>query len=256
MMRRAGGRSRRHHATASGGAPAFSPVTSVTSATCELWLDAGLGVTTSGGKVTAWLDQSTQGDAARDFYPVGAAWAAEVAANRPTYNATDAAYNNLPTVTFDGVDNRLGNTGGAWSVAMTQPFTIFMVGELDGAVYNDHVINGADAGVLVYVDGTGLLQFAGGAGNYVTQPTSKSAVALEFNGASSKVYVSSTTASVTGAAGAAGWPRLVVGNYVGLDGYGADGKIATILVYKGALDATDRAAVLAYLGDKYGITIA
>lgn len=56
---------------------------------CILWLRADLGVTTTPSKVSAWADQSGNGN---DFVQA-------TDARRPTYTASDANFNGLPVVT-------------------------------------------------------------------------------------------------------------------------------------------------------------
>jgi hypothetical protein len=74
-----------------------------------------------------------------------------------------------------------------------------------------------------------------------------------FNGASSAIYVGTNfaTAAGTGSIGTNDITRLCVG---ALTGGGGElvGKVACILAYSGAHDATTRAKVAAYLG-KYGV---
>ena len=64
---------------------------------CKLWLRADLGVTTSGGLVTAWADQSGNGNNATDP-GVGV---------RPALTASNSNFSNQSTVDFDGTDDFL-----------------------------------------------------------------------------------------------------------------------------------------------------
>lgn len=59
----------------------------------RLWLDADVGVTTAGGAVTAWLDQSGNG-----FDGTG------VGTNKPTHTASDAAFNGHGSILFDAAE--------------------------------------------------------------------------------------------------------------------------------------------------------
>lgn len=54
---------------------------------CQLWLDAGFGVTTAGGNVTSWLDRSLNAH-------VG------TGVSNPTHQIANSVFNNKPTVTF------------------------------------------------------------------------------------------------------------------------------------------------------------
>lgn len=90
----------------------FDPTVDWTSATC--WLYGGAGVTESGGAVSAWADQSGNGN---NFIQ-------NTAGSRPAYDAADAGFNNLPTMSGDGADdfmiaattaeNFISTTGHTW----------------------------------------------------------------------------------------------------------------------------------------------
>lgn len=78
-------------------APLFSSL--IKSVPVVVSLQADVGVDVSGGKVTAWRDQSGN---ANDFIQ-------NTAADQPTYNAT--GLNGLPTMTFDGASDCLISSG-------------------------------------------------------------------------------------------------------------------------------------------------
>ena len=73
----------------------FDPTVDWTSVTC--WLYGGAGVTESGGAVSAWADQSGNGN---NFIQ-------NTAGSRPAYDAADAGFNNFPTIASDGADDFL-----------------------------------------------------------------------------------------------------------------------------------------------------
>ena len=58
-----------------------------------IWLTAGVGVTTSGSKVSYLANQGSSGSA-QDVQQT-------TDADRPDYNASDADFNDCPTITFD-----------------------------------------------------------------------------------------------------------------------------------------------------------
>jgi len=66
-----------------------------------LWLRADLGITLNGGNVSAWADQSGNGNHATQG----------TAANQPLY--VSSGINGRPTVRFDGVNDVLSTTTGA-----------------------------------------------------------------------------------------------------------------------------------------------
>lgn len=65
-----------------------------------IWLDAANGVTESSGLVSSWADQSGNGN---DFTQVSGT-------RQPLLNSSDANFNGLPSITFDGDNDVLGNS--------------------------------------------------------------------------------------------------------------------------------------------------
>jgi len=82
---------------------------------CQLWLNAGLGVTYDGSDlISAWADQSGNGN-----------HATASGTSRPKFIASSALFNNEPTVEFDGINDFL--TGTIIPNLNTSDFTIFIV---------------------------------------------------------------------------------------------------------------------------------
>ncbi len=216
-------------------ASGFNPL-SVTG--CQLWYDAS--VCTHGAGVTALPDQS------------GNARHATVSGTL-TYTATNAAYNNRPTINrADATDDILmpdmGITTGA--------FTLVLVADAPTAAYNYMLRNGgvdvrAQSGMW-RVSADGGLTLLDSAALTVTDPTVIIAV---VNGASSELY----TSAVTPASGTTGaQPDMTgVGMYVGDASAGGSGDLnfTHALVYTGALSAGDIAYLLNGFGAQCGITI-
>jgi hypothetical protein len=92
--------------------PAWTPA--ALGADVELWLDAGLGVTQSGGTVSAWADQSSN---AYNFIQ-------GTAANEPTFVAAAFGSGN-PGLSFDGAGDLLVSSINF--TAIPQPYWIFAV---------------------------------------------------------------------------------------------------------------------------------
>jgi hypothetical protein len=82
----------------------------------ELWLRADAGVTSSGGFVSNWADQSGN---ARDF-------SQPTVGLQPTVGG-DPAFNGLPVITFDGVNDVLAN---ASQIVGGNAFTVFTVAKI------------------------------------------------------------------------------------------------------------------------------
>ncbi len=207
----------------------------------KLWYDASA-VTVVGGSVTAIPDQS------------GNARNATVSGTL-TYTATNAAYNNGPTINrADATDLiHMPNMG-----LTTGPFTVVLVGDAVAAGYNYMMTdNGFDlraqAGMW-RISANGGITLLDSAAMTVTNPT---VIVAVVNGASSKLYASSRT-PVTGTAGTAA-DMTAVGFYVGdVNTAGGSGDInfRHALVYDGAMAQSDAAGILQWFGNESAIAIA
>ncbi len=229
-----------------GAPPAFTPGSL---AGLQLWLRADLGVT--GSPVSAWADQSGVGDANRNAAQV-------TAGRRPAFNASNASYNNQPTVDFTAASLHYLITG-TWSVALAQPATWIIVGH-DPSATTDVVIDGIGAGnrhLVDRVDAANVGMYGGsivvsGAGNW----QSKGCVLAEFNGATSKLFFNNfTTATATGSAGAVSLTGLTIGAVQGAGAYFWNGPIAEIIAVSGLVSTGDKASLKAYLNARYATSI-
>lgn len=88
-------------------------------------------------------------------------------------------------------------------------------------------------------------------------PTAPSILLLTLSGGTQRFYRNSATESGNAASnGVAAGGGGLVGNYPGLEAtFQLEGQIARVLVFGSLLSADERAAALAALGTKYGITI-
>jgi len=208
-------------------------------------------VTLNGGDVSALLDQSGTGDANKHASQADAG-------QQPLYVASNAAYNNQPTITFAATD-RL--TTGTWTVPPTQALTIYTVGArgatgalrffFDGLASPDRIN-------LVGDDPAALVIAAGGAGVTDTLAASTpAAICCVIDGASSATYVNVIgTASATGDAGTAVVAGLTLGNRFALD-FGLSADLADLIVYDGAHDATTRGQLMGdYIATRYALPVA
>ena len=174
------------------------------------------------------------------------------AALQPAYNATDAAYNNQPTLSFSAVANTVISGG---SITHAQPYTIIFVGEADlsgGSIVESGT---SYSGLYTFGPGAGYICFYAGTGQQSnTGITSKSVVAAVFNGASSSIYVkNSQTAILTGNPGTGGLSGVINLGNSGLSGP-LLGRIAEVIIYPTVLSPIQLKAVFGYLGARYGIT--
>jgi hypothetical protein len=210
-----------------------------------LWLRADLGVTLNGGNVSAWNDQSGTGDANKNVLQA-------VAGNQPLYNSTTPAYNNKPSV--QGAAGKW-LAGTPWAAALAQPYTVFIVGNTNGAagsVFWDTAGGGGTAS-MQGAGGTGVVNMGAGLSS-LTPVTTPSVFGADINGGASKTYVNARTATNTGNAGALGLTSTTVLNDVS-HGFPEVGPLAEVVIYNRILSSSERAALMTYLGARYAITI-
>lgn len=197
-----------------------------------------------------------------DLYPLG-----DLPENLPGTRAVDAGYNNKYTITSDANDFMYAGATAA-NPTIATPCTMFIVGEPGtGAVDKTpfSIYNG-DLGtsIRIYANGTTNVR-ARSAGTEISAAhnwNGKRVVCAVFNGATSDLYISSLTSSVTGATGAA--VTSVSGFHAAFDyefqtqpwaGTGGTCKLARVIVYNSALTTAQRTSVTNYLGTYYGETI-
>ena len=215
----------------------------------QWWLRADKGTTVVTG-VSAWADQSGAGDVNRT--PVQA-----VALHQPTLNASNAAYNNQKTIDFGPANDFFLETLGAWSVPLTQPWTLFSVGNDDGSATNMfYTTMGGDW--LLYGDTDSKYHSYSNANMTSTtaRSTTPSIYEIDYNGAASTLRISQVTPQVTGA----NETGILLGSGAIDVGSGASGgapmtgSIAEILAYT-SLASGDRTLVRNYLAARYAITV-
>lgn len=212
------------------------------------WLDADPAyVTLVTGSVAAWLDR---GGGARNF-------SQGTAPSRLGYTASDASYNGRGVLT--GTGSGYLDADAAWSIA--QPVTVYLVGEsgtnADWKTFIDDKV-GAPR-VVVRADPTEQGSIYAGAANVTgtTLANAPSIMCAVFDGASSVFYIRSTTAAASGNPGSQGIGQPRIGLAAPGPGYVAPvgWKLAELIFVSGADDATERAQVLCYLSDKFGLSV-
>jgi hypothetical protein len=240
--------------------PAFSPAAL---SSLVWWLRADLGVTTAGGKVSAWVNQSGVSDANRNV-------AQGSAGNRPTYNATDAAYNNQSTISFNETNSEHLLGAGVWSPTYAAPFTFGVVGHTTITGINDASFVGSVGGVADYSDfyqnsSNKVSVFCGSSG---TAPAVTSNVAwankgfalCRVNGASSALYFNTKSHIGTTTGGASftttfGSTGINVGKRNVANVEYINGTIAEVFAFSGALSDTDVSNLMDYVAARYAITV-
>lgn len=200
------------------------------------WWDARAGITTpTSNHVSVWADQ-IGGDAN------GKNQLQATDGSRPTI-ASNASYNNQLIVS--GASGQQMAPAGNWASSLTQPFTIYLVGE---SSTNGAVVIG-NASVQVFQSSTSLVAFAGT--TVSAGADAASVYCFVFNGASSAAYkLNSTTAVNTGNVGP---NSAVVMNM--FHGGGGNKKAAQILIRSGADNQSTRFKVMKYFGDLYAFPV-
>lgn len=190
--------------------------------------------------VSSWGDLSGNGHTATQ----GTAGA------QPTFNASDAAYGNKPSLTFNGaVPQNLQTT----AFTVTQPFTVYQaVANTDGNAGSFDCVFGGTGGRLRRF----INQWDLSSGTDLLSGVNTSAVvalAGSFNGNSSNIWVNASASPVNGAGGA---NNLTNGAALGGNGAsisGLTGTMAETIVYTGAHTNANVATIFAYFAARYGI---
>jgi hypothetical protein len=228
---------------------ASAPVTpkTILGASLMAWYRTALAAT-----VSAWPDQSGNGDASRNAVQA-------TGAQQPTLTPANASFNGRPSLNFpsSGMCMRTG----IWSVPRNQPITIFVVGmtsaasgywldaRVDTGTSQQAINNGATAGMYAGAS------VAGGVDTSVP-----SVIAAAFNGLTSSFYVRALTPVIMSAnAGANNCDGMTIGNYAGGGGFNHGGSMTEIVVANGvpggSLSIANFNKMMHYLGTDYAITI-
>lgn len=209
-------------------------------------------VTTSGGLVTQWRDQSGAGDANRHVAPPGADMAAW--AQSPEYGGK---YTIGPFHTV-GTANRL--TSGVWSTSYASPFTLGAIGEKSSNAVSYFVFGSTtDYHALVH-NGGNLVMYNADASELHNAPfdvPTRSSFLGVFNAASSRLYRDAGPATGPGTivtASILGDDPVDVGSYGGADTSSAHGagKIAEVYAYSRALTFAEVRTLRRYRDSYYG----
>jgi len=214
------------------------------------WYRADKGITIGAG-VSAWADQSGTGDANKNM-------AQATGSRQPTFNASDAAYNGKSTLSLASASVQF-LASNAWTVSLSQPFTVFVVGNDDGSIneqlYFDAQQGAAQESTIFNLDGTTYHMLNGAPSiNGSAISNAKRVLGGIFNGASSSLFNNAKTAVATGTVGAFNLTGLTAGASLAAS-VSLNGKLAELIVYNSALTQSQVNQVLAYCGSRYAITI-
>jgi hypothetical protein len=224
------------------------------SVTNRLWLRADAGTTTNGQQVSAWNDQSGNGNNATQG----------TSDNRPLFIASEPLANNRPVLRFDGINDwmqtathitdnvgtlmivarKTAGFGGYRTIFTSQDF--LMLGRASGSdvwgAYND----GADR---LYTPGTSIGTNAGAAFRilgYRQNGSGAGQLALFLDG------VQSTTLHNGGGNGKG---ITTIGSNNAPISQNFPGDIAEVIFYRAPINAAQRIIVENYLSAKYGVSI-
>ena len=210
----------------------------------QLWLRADKGITIATG-VSSWQDQSGIGDPNRNVVqPTGG--------NQPTYTASDSVYNNKPTLGFASASSQT-IASGVWTSGLTNPETIFYVGNDDGTTTRQFYITTTPGGNPNFEHLTTEM-YNGNLPKTITT-SAASVVGGVYDGTSSSLYVNTTT-PVTGDAGVA--PATMTKIFLGSNvasGLFLNGKMAEVIIYNRTLSTAEIVAVLSYLSFRYNVSV-
>jgi hypothetical protein len=208
------------------------------------WWRADAGITLATG-VSAWADQS--GNGATLSQATGTA--------QPTYLAVNggSAFGGMPALSFASASTQTLANG---TFATPNPSTAYFAAAFSVATGTHGVFSdsaGTQIGALITggndeITAGAFLATSGGAS------TSAAVWCAAFNGATSALYINSSSAAVaSGNAGTNTGTSLSVGGSVGL-GY-MQGQIAELFIFSGAHTAAQRQQMMLYLGSRYLIGV-
>jgi hypothetical protein len=205
---------------------------------CVMWLNAGQGITQSGGLVSAWVDQT------------GNASATSSGTNKPTYVASGIG--GQPTLTFGSIAVMIRGTD-----TLSNNFTMVAVVKINSTTGGYQVIYGNNAGVM-FATGNAFNKF----GIYLNLEIDSTATISDGNyhvcictvttGTNGVTFMVDGVSAGTGTAG---------GTYASNSGeicsptQPLDGNISELLEYNTVLTHAQQNTLTAYLSSKYGIPV-
>lgn len=227
-----------------------------------LWLKSDVGITSSGGFVDTWADQSGNSNNA-----VGSG------ATRPTYNATDANFNGLPSITFPNTaasifllqvpdNDNLDNTSAFTAMVVMRPTsnvpstTLGVLSKRTGLnvnqSYSIDITTGPQYRVTVATSAASNLTNA-------TALNQNDIIAFVMNGSTKSGFLDGTVIG-TAPTGAAALPNttsnLFIGSYDAATAAGLEGQLVEVILYRTSLNTAQRQIVENYLSSKYNSTLA
>ncbi len=206
-----------------------------------LHLDSALGITPNGSDVAQWGDLTAEGN---DLIQ-------NVASQQPVYNSSDADFNNLPSVGFNGQDEFMSTLAFA-SGSLSQPTTIFMAIKNDSPTPVGNVFAGITGGKQSYFYSSSKhVMWSGISLVGATVDQSLHIIGMQFDGTSGKGFLDGDTATWAGNSGTLVLDGLTLGarwdqvNFTSI-------RVAKVLIYDSKLINSDMNLVGNALATKYG----
>jgi len=218
----------------------------------ELWLDAST-LSTGTTSVSTWSDQSGNGRNATQT----------ISGNTPTYTANNPLFLNRPTVSFDGNDFLTSDLASTMGITGGSARTIFFVFSQDSALSRNILGYGANGGNQLFdIAAAGQeisghfysTPFVNGSQTFTLNQMTVGSVIYDSNAFQAFQHDASfngQTVSTTAYPLNTGDSAFKIGGGVYSSYNSFNGDIAEILVYSGALSASDRGMVDNYLYTKY-----
>jgi hypothetical protein len=214
----------------------------VTDGSLAAWVGAG-----NDGFVRTWYDQSGNG---RDATQASTASQPQIVSNGSILET-----NSLPSVNFDGIDDRLINN----SLLIAQPNTIFVAIKENQPNPSKTIIDSYNSTQsIIYYTGSYLAMGAGTVIGSITATTNTNfrLITATFNGIQSFIRVNASQV-LSGNAGSNSYSGLSIGNIRGnptpiAENYQVNVRFSEIVIYASDL-STNRAAIEANINAHYGI---
>ncbi len=228
-----------------------------------LWLKANTGVSSSGGLVNSWTDQSGNNNSA-----TGAG------ASRPTFNSSDVNFNSLPTISFPVTgaggqnyflqvpdNDNLDNSSNFSIITVVRPTTP----PATAGIVSKRTAASTNLSYGIQISNTPRYQGVTSAGVTYTL-SSVNTIALNTVDILSLVVNGTNIdglldgASLQSVTGPSVIPNGTANLFIGsLDGQASsenfEGQIAEVILFKGTLNTAQRQIIENYLGAKYGLTL-
>lgn len=223
----------------------------------ENWFKSDTGITTVSGKVSVWQDSLTAKTVSNPN-----------AAQRPTFTASNAGFNSLPTVDFSNLDATpvyLGNNAD-FSYSGFLPLYCFVVARKTSSQGFASAGGGSDANVgggawSVNIADDGVQAWSGPIAGYLNKVsgTTLNTTILAGVGITSTdaySYLNNSSANLSGSYSGNSNPLFYIGAYDVLNnpGYNLTGSVAEMIITRGSvLSAGDISSLWSYVQTKYGI---